>query len=727
MRQHNQLEASWLRTLALAGAMLALDGCSEDPPSGSEAQAQAQVQSGETTPISQLPFVDAASNPTLLGELLAKPTALNETTALHMRLPPPNNPQLADSLVRIIGPVDSPQILFRSDALAQLGVISQSPGKEFFTAFSSLSQNELATLQQNAGQIAQGAFGQTTRESVLFDGRNPTARTINPAIDPSIFRPGILVPVRGCSIRPVSTLAAWGKALFITDPQVVLDPARTWDPCTGVGTKGGVWTFAHLMREMANGSGTTPEDFVTQWLSLWLNNQVINSDSVTARLAMFNQVITPWAVASGVTATLVTDSTGHRSVTLSGPLDLGIAPFRLLAIVNRIDLGKTSSGGGPYGPITGLPETPGELRFIFDVVQPNPWGAGSEATCGKKRFTTIFEYGVPGTGCSRVVSWAKQWSSLLTFPGFTAAYRAQLQTMTESVVIHGAAPLKGNQNAINQIRTNEIALTAPWELREFTLTNENPAAGTDTPASGLLRTHTVAQTPDDGAYPAVGSPAIDTFIRTNTPGLCAGTTIVPFSFLGAPFRGGNALIGPGHWNMNPVPPPTHAEMHARHCFSLNTCHGCHRDDSGTNGLAGSTNFTHIDPLSAIPVTLSKFLTGGGPGSVFNVADTQFPTMLPLPPHWQFADLERRFQHLFDLSHCTSCTFIRILDPRIIDPIIAHGPVPVDPDPTVVLPFKVGPITDLAFVRQLLDLRAQFATGSRQDPVDNIRVGAVMTD
>jgi hypothetical protein len=720
MRQHNQLEASWLRAVALAGAMFALDGCSEDPPSSSEAQAQ--VQSGETTPISQLPFVDAASNPTLLGELLAKPTALGETTALHVRLPPPNNPQLADSLVRIIGPVDSPQILFRSDALAQLGVIRQSPGKEFFTAFSSLSQDELATLQQNAAQIAQGAFGQTTRESVLFDGRNPTARTINPAIDPSIFRPGILVPVRGCSIRPVSTLAAWGKALFITDPQVVLDPARTWDPCTGAGTKGGVWTFAHLMREMANGSATTPEDFVTQWLSLWLNTQVINSDSVAARLAMFNQVITPWAVASGVTAALVTDATGHRSVTLSGPLNLDIAPFRLVAIVNRVDLGKTTSGGGPYGPITGLPETPGELRFIFDVVQPNPWGAGTEATCGKKRFTTIFEYGVPGTGCSRVVSWAKQWSSLLTFPGFTAAYRAQLQSMTESVVIHGAAPLKGNQNAINQIRTNEIALSAPWELREFTLTNENPAAGTDTPSSGLLRTHTVAQTPDDGAYNAAGSPAIDTFIRSNAPGLCGGTTTVPFSFLGLPFRAGNALIGPGHWNMIVPPAPTGTEVCARHNFSLTTCHGCHHDDSGTNGLAGSTNFTHIDPLSPIPVTLSKFLTGGGPGSVFNVADTQFGA-----PIWPFADLERRFQHLFDLSHCTSCTFIRIFDPRILDPIIAHGPVPVDPDPTVSLPFKVGPITDLEFVQQLLQLRAQFATGSRQDPVDNIRVGAVMPD
>src|SRR6185369_1358769 len=155
------------------------------------------------------------------------------------------------------------------------------------------------------------------------------------------------------------------------------------------------------------------------------------------------------ATASGVTATLVTNPfTGKKSVTLSGPLNLDIAPYRLLAIVNRIDLGETATGSSTYGTVTGMPVTSGELRFIFGVVQPNPWGGGTEATCGRKHFTTIFEYGVPITGCSSVVDWAKQWTQLQAFPGFTAAYLAQLQTMTESVVTHGAAPSKGNQNAI---------------------------------------------------------------------------------------------------------------------------------------------------------------------------------------------------------------------------------------------------------------------------------------
>ena len=80
--------------------------------------------------------------------------------------------------------------------------------------------------------------------------------------------------------------------------------------------------------------------------------------------------------------------------------------------------------------------------------------------------------------------------------------------------------------------------------------------------------------------------------------------------------------------------------------------------------------------------------GGGPGLVFNVNDTQLGA-----PAWPFADLERRFQRLFDLSHCTSCTTIFMLQPRIIELIVdmVHV-VPVDIDPGDPPPFEVGPIT-----------------------------------
>jgi hypothetical protein len=735
-QQKIHLGASGLAALSAAGLALVLHGCTSDPPDP-EGQAPAAVtaEDGSSTPISQLPFIDSAANPQLLGQLLAKPTPLGETTALHVRLPPLQNRELEGTLVRVIGPAESPQVLFRSDTLAQLGVIEKSPGKEFFTTFATLSPTQLDLLKRNQEEIASGAFGETTSESVLFSGRAASGRTINPAIDPASFLAGGLTTVNRCVLRPLSTLQAWGKALFITDPAVVLDPARTWDPCTGAGTQGGVWTFAHFIREMANGSGQTPENFAKNWLSLWLNNYTVNGDVVQARTTMFNQVIQPWATASGVTATLVTNPlNGVKSVNLTGPLNLNIAPFRLNAIVNRIDLGATANGPSGYsGTITSLPTTAGELRFIFNVVQPSPWGGGTEASCGRKRFTTIFEYGVPGTGCSAVVSWAQKWTSLQAFPGFTPAYLAQLQAMTESVVLHGAAPAKGNQNAINQIRTNEIALAGPWELREFTLTSENPAANTDVPVNGGLRAHTVAQTPNDGAFAALGPDAtVNGMVNGPTPAAsvvagvplpavnptkCDASYTVPYLIGTRPFRGGNALIGPGHWNSSTVSLASPAEnICARHQFSLNTCGGCHHDDSGTNGLAGSTNFTHIDPLSSIPVTLSKFLTGGGPNMVFNVADTQ----LVGGPVWQFADLDRRLQRLFDLSHCTACTRIAAMDPRFLDQIQELGPVPIDPGPMNPFSFRVGPITDPGVVQKLLDLRPQFAGASTEEPVDFIR-------
>jgi hypothetical protein len=734
--------------LSCAGAALALTACQGDPPAQpvaeaeqqEEARAAADDEDFPSEPIDKLPRLDGPSRQ-VLAEPLAKPTALGETAALHVRLPPPRDPKLADSLVRVVGSPDNLQVLFRADALAQLGVIAKSPGSEFFTSLATLSQQQLEAVSRDEDALASGAFGETTRDSIVFDGRQALGLTNNEPIDASQFKIGLPpIKIAGCPTTVVSTWQAWGKSLFITDPAVIEDPARTWNPCTGAGTQNGDWTFAHLMRQMSIGSLTTPENFVVQWLSQWLNNYVVNGDIVPARTQMFNQVILPWAIASGIGASMTVDPfTGKNVLNLTGQLNLDIAPFSLRAIVNRLDLGKTSAGGG-YNP-SGTPTTPGELRFIFGVVQPNPWGAGTEATCGRKPFTVILEYGVPGNTCTQTVAWAKKWSQLQAMPGFTPAYKALLNAMTESVVVAGAGGSgKGNQNAINQIRTNEIALAwgggcgptnGGWELREFTLTNENPATNSDPPASGLLRKHTVALTPDDGTYSAGGTDAtINSFVATQvvppaaTPASCApvATYNMPFSWPGAgsPFRGGNSLMPPMFWKSTLIPPTPH-NICARHQFSLNTCNGCHRGETATNGI-GNTNFTHIDPLAPTPVPLSKFLTGGGPGLTFNVTDPQNG----LPTVWKYADLQRRLQRLFDISHCTVCTGIIAAKPALMDMLKANGPVPADIDPAVPHDFQVGPITSLDGVAKVLQLRTQAGGEARSTSADFARAADAST-
>jgi hypothetical protein len=742
-RSQIDLEGSCVAVLSLVGAALALGACSGNPPPpATEAPPQAETKAapdgeedGTSDPIEKLPFLDGSNTAQVLAELLAKPTALGETTALHMRLPPPQDDRLTDTLVRVIGTPDNPQLLFRADALVQLGVIKKSPGKDYFTSFGTLSREELDTIQRNQEEIESGAFGETTRETVVFAGRSAIGRTVNAAIDPSLFQIGLPpTPVNGCPTTVVSTTQAWGKSLFITDPAIVQDPARTWDPCTGVGTPGGDWTFAHFIREMANGSGFTPEDFVTAWLSQWLNSYVVNGDIVPARTQMFNQVIQPWATASGSVASLTVDPfTGQNVLSLSQPLDLDLAPFPLLSIVNRIDLGKTSTGGGTYNP-SGMPSTPGELRFIFGVVQPNPWGAGTNATCGRKPFTVIFEYGVPGNSCNEVVAWAQKWTQLQLFSTFSAAYKAQLNVMTEDVVKHGVGLGKGNLSALNQIRTNEVALAGwgcggppagQWELREFTLTNETPAANTDTPVSGLLHRHTVARAPDDNTFSAAGDATVDAFMAAQVVPAAATvpscTTIanyaVPFAYPTAatPFRGGNSFMNPSFWKTT-LPLNSHNAC-ARHQFSFNTCNGCHRGETGTNGGPGNTAFTHIDPMSAPPVPLSKFLTGGGPTLTYNVNDPQYGGSTAV---WKYADLQRRLQRLFDLSHCTSCISTFTQRPQFLDQVRALGPVPADIPPGEAAPFEVGPVTKLDVVGRLLQLRASFAGAPQSTQVDFVR-------
>jgi hypothetical protein len=368
------------------------------------------------------------------------------------------------------------------------------------------------------------------------------------------------------------------------------------------------------------------------------------------------------------------------------------------------------------------------------VTQPRPWGAGgTEATCGLKDFTVILEYGVPRTGCAAVVDWAKQWTRLNTFGGFTAAYRAHLETLTQSVVLYNAAPAKGNGNAINQIRTNENALSPIWELREFTLTTEP----TNAPVSGLLRTHTVGMTPDDARYANIGDPTIDAFVmgpvRASTPvgagplpDNCSSNYTVPYNIFNwsdgvtRPFLAGNALIPPTHWRASSATLGNNRDVCARAQFSLNTCNGCHGADTSTLGApAGNTAFTHISPTSGIPARLSFFLTGGGTGMMLNVPDTQFGFG---NPNWRFADLDRRFRRLYDLAYCTNCNRVSVFSPALLDRVAEiNGAVPIDPIGPIEKPrFEAGAITSIDVVSKLLEARPEFKAGERDEPVDFIR-------
>jgi hypothetical protein len=233
----------------------------------------------------------------------------------------------------------------------------------------------------------------------------------------------------------------------------------------------------------------------------------------------------------------------------------------------------------------------GEGRFVFEMVSdPN-------GSCTPLPFTVIFEYGVPAATCSDVRYYAAQWLMLSRFTPGTEEFNDRLQRITERFVPAGAAPGRPFGLALNQVRTNEVALGEPWELREFTV-------GPD----GFLALSTVKQTPDDSQN---RSERIAEYVNSNAAAILDGSHDVPDAFppSGAHFVGGvSHVTRPSEgffWNGPPAPGTAIGNPEARHRFSLATCNGCHGGESGTQ-------FQHIGsllPSAPGQAGLSGFLTG----------------------------------------------------------------------------------------------------------------------
>jgi hypothetical protein len=378
--------------------------------------------------------------------------------------------------------------------------------------------------------------------------------------------PGLLAAVYPQLAVPVASDAS--RSLIITNTAVVNNKKRTYNPCRsriGAGQRMGNWTFGHLMAEMADGAGIPRADFVRRWLDTWRSDQTVNSFNVPARPDI-GRILGQW------------DNAGDN-------LLLANAPFRLVAIVNRVDLGGNRAYGGGEA---------GELRFVFALTDPDTCETVIDRT-----FLVIFEYKVPRRGCERVRAWAQQWKDLESFSLFGENYNAALEAITLQVTEAGTNPAQTpNQSSLGQIRTNEVAFDTPWELREFRL-------GTN----GYLFQDTVAQTPDLSLN---NTQLLSDYARSNDSDIVRDDYTLPKLIVleGRRFRGGAAPL-PGNdaeantvplffWD-GPSPSPSATLSYKpdlRHHLSLNTCNGCHGEETGAI-------FTHVDETGR----LSGFLTG----------------------------------------------------------------------------------------------------------------------
>lgn len=507
------------------------------------------------------------------------------------------------------------QVILRDDG--QQG--DAKAGDGIFTAIASVNEDDLAARAQADKSALSAGAGSIPQ----FSGRTLTGQQTQTAFDLAAFQAGQVVRFSQ-PVVPIQPSPAPGsppdpfaeRVLMIRDPGVVTDPTRTVDPCTGAGNPFGVWTFNHLMTEMANqpASGIDPSTFAEKWLQNWTANQTINSFGVPSRLQM-QAIIDQWRADSG-----------------GGSLDLTKAPLRLLAIVSRVDLRRTTGGGGGYsGNATGNFLDAGEARFIFGFVLRPGWslqGGYSRGGapminsngCQALPFSVIFEYRVPKCHCEAVRAWAQNWVDLNNYVPGTSDYNSRLELLTEQFVRANTNLARPNGSSIGQIRSNEIALQAPWQLREFQLTQF--------PWS-LINETTTNDTADDSFN---NTPVFTNWVLGNIAPPLIGplwdqpVPPVPLLFSGGNFQGAHPEAPfPGFfWNGPGLNLANLQQNWGRHRASLNSCNGCHSGET-------STRFVHVDPATpGLPANLSGFLTG------ITVNDPAFGT-----PARTFNDLLRR--------------------------------------------------------------------------------------
>jgi hypothetical protein len=341
------------------------------------------------------------------------------------------------------------------------------------------------------------------------------------------------------------------KELMITDLSVVNDARANGAD--------GPWSFGGLMAAMA----PKPEDtsrFVKSWLATWRTTSSINGFPLEARPDIDKVIIAPWMQRDGA-----------KSFE-TWQVNLANAPFRLLAIVYRPDLGIIT----PDDKIADA----GEGRLVFTALDLRD-GRSVDAA-NPLPFTVIFEYGLKANDRAGVKAWAEKWHALGALP-FGADFNAHLQAVTDAFSGRGSDPAKPNGNALDQLRSDEAALAYPWQLREFRID-----------ASGALVSAEVKNTPDRSVLDHADE--LSAFIRAH-----------PDDDIPSKFVGGKADIDSSTFEW---PAMELNNNNFRHNFAMKTCNGCHGAETGAKQDAGAETFRQIGGRTKnAEATLSDFLTG----------------------------------------------------------------------------------------------------------------------
>jgi hypothetical protein len=366
--------------------------------------------------------------------------------------------------------------------------------------------------------------------------------------------------------------AAPSRAQVSSDPRILINDPAVLDDSRATRWSGllnnpsdptdGAWHFGKLMTQMAGASD--PSDFVMGWLQSWASNQNINGMIAPARPAV-SQIINGWPKVAGTTK-----------------LDLTKSPLRLLAIVNRLDLRFPRTTVSPLMPV----QDAGEGRFIYGFFDPRNPGSAFQ-------FTVILEYKLKASNGGEVMDWARGWHAIASEVKGSEQFKVKLQALTDRFSGAGS-PNELNGSAIGQVRTNEIHLSSPWELREFRLSFQ--------PSTKTVRLQQ-SETTNSASFSLSGTPALGAFVSDHDRDLASDNFQLPKTYLGNSVLGASSLNSLTPWVVPNVPDKPAPSLAAKANFALESCNGCH-------GTSTNTRFLHVGPrVLGQPSVLSRFLQG----------------------------------------------------------------------------------------------------------------------
>lgn len=204
-------------------------------------------------------------------------------------------------------------------------------------------------------------------------------------------------------------------------------------------------------------------------------------------------------------------------------IDLAQAPFRLIAVSNRVDLADT--GGAAEG------------RLVFAATG----GSGDAESSESLPMTIIFEYTLSG---DRSV-WAARWRALGRHAAFDEAYARDLGALVTEFV----AP-----DTLAQVRVNDATRPGGAAMLEFHVERASAASRRRLAPAGLSRTP---------AHSLDGSNALRDYLAAHRADIVAERHELPHSLRAARVQLGHAWRLPG------------ADADVRRAFIGNTCDGCH--------------------------------------------------------------------------------------------------------------------------------------------------------